>query len=163
MPDPLSNIANIATIIESIAVVASVLFIAYQLRQSTQLAKVANTQALVEISSPFNLQLIQDRRMAEFWVRGSQDYEQMDTVDQYRYKSMLIWWLILQENVYYQSKEKLLDHLVYSAWDRDLRTFVHKQHLSKFWPELKSDFHMEFGAYVDRLVEEEQKQTSAKP
>src|SRR6185369_5305770 len=85
--------ANIATVVEAIVVTASILFIWKQLRQQTKLTRIANTQALVAISSPFNLELIKDREMAALWIKGANDYGTFDEVRQYQYKSLLIWWL----------------------------------------------------------------------
>lgn len=45
--------ANIATVVEAIVVTISIIFIWKQLRQQTKLTRIANTQALVDISSPF--------------------------------------------------------------------------------------------------------------
>ncbi|HIE55962.1 MAG TPA: hypothetical protein EYP90_12430 [Chromatiaceae bacterium] len=74
----IENIASIATIVESIFVVISVIFIWRELRENTKLTKASNTQSLVELSSPFNLQLIQDRQMAEYWVQGAKNWNFTD-------------------------------------------------------------------------------------
>ena len=106
----LARAANVATILLSVIVGISVFFIWGQLRQQARLTRVANTQALVGLSSPFNMQLIQDRQTAELWVTGPRDYERMDEVDRYRYRMLLYWWLIFHENVFYQKQNELLDH-----------------------------------------------------
>jgi len=74
--------ASIATVVESIIVIVSVVFIWIQLRLQTKLTRIANTQALVEISSPFNLELIKDAAMAALWIKGSKDYDSFDEVKQ---------------------------------------------------------------------------------
>ena len=61
----------------------------------------------------------------------------MDEVDRYRYQTLLIWRLIIQENVYYQSRQRLLDPQIYAGWDHDMRIFANEQNLAKFWPELE--------------------------
>jgi hypothetical protein len=149
----LENAANIATLVEAVVVAVSVVLIWAQLRQQTKLTRIANTQALVDISSPFNLELIKDRQMAALWVRGSKDYETFDEVGQYQYKSLLIWWLIFQENIFYQWKENLLDANIYACWDYDLKAFVSQQNLELRWNELKDSFQSEFRDYVTHLIE----------
>lgn len=144
--------ANIATVVEAIVVAVSIIFIWKQLRQQTKLTRIANTQALVGISSPFNLELIKDTKMAALWVRGSKDYDTFDEVGQYQYKSLLIWWLIFQENIFYQRKEGLLDEKIYASWDYDLRFFVTQQNLIARWGELKDAFQIEFRDYVTSLI-----------
>ena len=96
--------ANIATVVESIVVVVSVILILIQLRLQTKLTRIANTHALVEISSPFNLELIKDPAMAALWIKGVEDYDTFDEVKKYQYKSLLIWWLIFQENIFFRTR-----------------------------------------------------------
>lgn len=150
----LSDFANIATIIEAIFIIVSVWFIWRQLRESTQLARAANAQSLVEISSSLNLQLIQDPEMASLWVRGARELETMDEVRIFRYQSLLVWWLILHENIYYQHRKRLLDNDVYAAWNADLRKFVKEQNLAGQWQGMKQSYQNEFAAHVQRLIDE---------
>jgi hypothetical protein len=135
-------------------VAVSIVFIWKQLKQQTKLTRIANTQALVELSSPFNLELIKDSKMAELWIRGSKDYGTFDEVGRYQYKSLLIWWLIFQENVFYQRQEGLLDDKIYASWDYDLKFFVTQQNLTERWCELKNAFQGEFRDYVTALINE---------
>lgn len=149
----LNELASIATIVEAVFVIISVVFIWRELRENTRLTKAANTQSLVELSSPFNLQLIQDRQMAEYWVLGAKNYTQMDEVEKYRYTSLLTWWLILHENIYYQWKAKLLDKDVYLSWAYDLEEFVKEQNLFLHWDGMKGMYQPEFANLVSQIVE----------
>ena len=149
----LDDLASIATIIEAIFVVVSVLFIWRELRENSKLARSANNQSLVELSSPFNMQLIQDRQMAELWITGAKKYAQMDDVDKYRYVSLLTWWLIHHENIYYQQSKGLLDDNVYKGWENDLEHFVKEQELWMHWDRLKNNYQAEFSSHVSQLVE----------
>ena len=153
--------AAIATIVQTIAVIISLYFIWRQLQQQTQqmeqqteLTKIANTQELVNLSSPFNLELIKDPAVAALWVSGSKDYENFDRVKKYQYKSLLIWWLLLHENIFYQNQKSLLDENIYASWDYDLRNFVRNQPLEPRWAELKDAFQSEFRNYVSSVIEE---------
>lgn len=152
-------LASIATITEAIAVVVSVFFIWRELHENTRLTKAANSQSLVELSSPFNLQLIQDRQMAEFWVLGPQNYKAMDEVDKYRYQALLVWWLILHENIFYQKGNNLLDESTYKGWDNDLKVFVRHHHLWLHWNTIGKNFYIKFADHVNSLIEEFQPTT----
>jgi hypothetical protein len=149
----LSNIASIATIVEALFVMISVYFIWRELHENVKLARALNNQALVEISAPFNMQLIQDRSMAELWVFGTKKYADMDDVDRYRYHSLLIWWLILHENIYYQYVGGLLDRGTYMAWDADLDGFVRTKKLWLYWEDMKSNFQADFASHVSEIAE----------
>lgn len=110
-----------------------------------------NTHALVELASPFNLQLFQDRKIAEFWVEGAHLYPNYDAVDQYSYKSLLVWWLLLHENIYLQKRNRMLDDTVYESWQHDLRHFA-RHKLKDRWSELKPSFQKDFAEHVSELI-----------
>ncbi len=78
----------------------------------------------------------------------------MDEVQKYRYRSLLVWWLILHENIYYQHQKRLLDSDIYSAWNADLKVFVKEQNLAGQWQEMKQTFQSEFIAHIQRLINE---------
>ena len=158
--------AAIATIIQALVVIISLWFIwrqvqqqtiqaeqqTIQVRRQTELTRIANTQALVELSSPFNLELIKDAQMAALWVKGAEEYESFDEVKKYQYRSLLIWWLILHENIYYQKSEGLLDEQSYAAWEADLNDFIKCQQLERWWDDLKGVFQVSFRDHVANLI-----------
>jgi hypothetical protein len=148
----LGDLANVAVIVQGVFLIVSVGFIWYQLYQNTKYLRFANTQKLVELSSPFNLQLIQDRQMAEYWVNGADNYDAMDSVDKYRFTSLLQWWLIFHENAFYQHKQRLIDEETYQPWNYDLEQFVKLLKLEKFWPDLQNYFQAEFAHHVSEII-----------
>jgi hypothetical protein len=124
---------TIATIVQTLVVVISLYFIwrqvqqqTKQVKQQTDLARIANVQSLVSLSSPYNLELIKDPNMARFWVEGAEKFETYDEVDKFRFQQLLIWWLILHENIFYQKQKNLLDEDIYATWSHDLELFIEK-------------------------------------
>lgn len=144
--------ANVATVAQAVVLPVTFGFVAYQLWRQSQLTRAANTQSLVELSSPFNLQLIQDPEFAKLWVHGARDFDTMDEVAQYRYKSLIIWWMLFHENIYYQRQKKLIDEPTYQAWDSDLRTFVHDMNIPKHWPEYHTVCQHDFVKHIQTVI-----------
>jgi hypothetical protein len=158
----------VATIAQSGVVIVSLIFIwrqiqlqTKQLNLQTELAKAANTQALVSLSSPFNISLIQDPQMAKLWIEGGEDFESYGKVDKFRYETLLFWWLILHENVYYQKQKGLLDQVIYAAWEYDLRHFIKRQNLQLHWKGLKNLFQQEFVEHVGQVIGELQNEQAS--
>ena len=149
----LDSWAAVATIVQAVFLPISLFLVWFQLKQQSRLTKAANTQALVELSSPFNLQLIQDRDFAQFWVHGASLFAGMDEVERYRFKSLLIWWLIFHENIFYQRQERLIDEPTYSSWNEDLKNFVDRMNLAEHWPGLRGSFQKGFAEHVGKLVD----------
>lgn len=92
----LETTAALASIIESLFVVVSVVLIVVQLRKQTELARAASSQSMFELSSPFNLELVRDRDFARLWLQGP---DAADAVDMFRHESLITWWLLLHENL----------------------------------------------------------------
>jgi hypothetical protein len=147
----LSDLASIAVIIQGIFFVVSIILVWYQLRENTKLVRSANTQKLVELSSPLNLMLAQDRALAELWRKGALDFEGLDDVDRERYFSLLTWLLVLHENIYHQWSKRLIDEDTFISWTRDLEYFAHRQNFDKYWDRINSFFEASFAEHVTRL------------
>lgn len=148
----LSDWANIATIVQGILVIVSLLFVWYQLRESTRLTRAANTEKLVELVSPLHLQLVQDQETARLWVQGADEFEAMDQVGKERYYGLLMFWLAFHQNIYHQHKKKLLDDDTFTAWKNDLKLFIQYQHLERRWPKMKDYHEPSFVEYIDDLI-----------
>jgi hypothetical protein len=146
-------LVDISQIAGSLALVITVIILLRELRENNRLARAANTQALVSISTPFHLAMIQDRSIAELYLMPSKQLAERDEVDRWRHRALVIWWLIFHENVYYQWRQNLLDTRIFEPWARDLKSFVVSQELHVLWPDISKLFQSEFAAYVAEIMQ----------
>jgi hypothetical protein len=150
----LQAVASVSTIVQSIFFLVSVFFIWYQIREHNRLTRAANTQSLVALSSPFLLQLSQDRNLAELWVNGTKNFDTMDGVERFRYQQLLFWWLILHENIYYQYQSGLVDEQMFRGWQTELQGFIRDKRIDLFWDgEMKRYFRADFRRNVEELIQ----------
>ena len=155
----LNNLASIAIIVQGFLFIFSIALVWYQLRENTRLTRTATTQKLVELFSPFNLQLAQARALTEIWRRGSQNFDELDEIDKERYFNLLNWWLMLHENVYHQWRRKLIDEDTFSSWTRDLEYFVRRQQIGNHWSRFGSYFEPSFAEHVMAIIVSQTKET----
>lgn len=148
----LSDLASIAIIVQGMLFIVSIVLVWYQLRANTKLVRAANTQKLVELSVPFNLQLAQDRGLAELWHQATRRFDDLDEIDKSRYFNLLTWWLTLHENIYHQWRSKLIDEDTYISWTRDLEYYVRSQQLGNHWPLLNGFFESSFAEHVTAII-----------
>ena len=148
----LSDLASMAIIVQGLLFVFSIGLVWYQLRENTKLVRVANTQKLVELSTPFNLQLAQDRGLAELWQKATLHFDELDDIDKSRYFNLLTWWLMLHENIYHQWRNKLIEEDTFSSWTRDLEFYVSRQQLGNHWTQLNSFFEASFAEHVTAII-----------
>jgi hypothetical protein len=143
---------GICTILGNLALVAGVWLLIRELRENIRLTRASNAQTMVELASPFYLGIAQDRQMAELCARSVENFDGLDPIDRRRYRSMLIWWLIFYENIYYQRRHRFLDRHAFAPWWRDFKKFVAEQNLARHWEELKDLFQAEFAQAVTDLI-----------
>lgn len=153
----LENLAHLSTALQFIVVLISLAFIwrqltkqEKQLKQQTDMARVANTQALVSLASPFNLELAKNDKMAELWASGGK--ANLIGPRKELYKNMLIWWLVFYENIFFQDKSKMLAEDISKCWKQDIKSFVEEHGIEEYWPNLKDKYVGEFAAYMDQLI-----------
>lgn len=148
----LSDMASVAIIVQGVFLVVSVTLVWYQLKENTKLIRTSNTQKLVELSAPFNLQIAQDRELAALWLQGAQHLDDLDEVDRERYFNLLNWWLILHENIYHQWTKKLIEEDTFISWTRDLEFFTRRQNLGQYWTRLSTYFEASFAEHVAKII-----------
>ena len=148
----LSDLASIAIIVQGIFLVVSVILVWYQLKENTKLIRTSNTQKLVELSSPFNLLIAQNREIAGLWLQGAQHMDDMDEIDRERYINLLTWWLVLHENIYHQWSKKLIEEDTFISWTRDLEYFIRRQNLGNHWTRLSTYFEASFAEHVAKII-----------
>ncbi len=148
----LNDLASIAIIVQGIFLVVSVILVWYQLRENTRLIRTSNTQKLVELSTPFNLQIAQNREMAALWLQGAQHVDDLDEIDRERYFNLLTWWLQLHENIYHQWSKKLIEEDTFISWTRDLEYFARRQNIGPYWPRMKTYYESSFAEHVTTII-----------
>lgn len=150
----LSDWANLSAIGQFFLVLASLVFIWYQLRQSVKLAKAANSQSLAEQALSFNSHVTQNPEVARIWFSRGQGLEKDEfegTFAKERYRELLVQWLILHENIHHQYQEGLLDSEIYQSWEADLKSTVETHDLSLFGDRLELIFRGPFGRHLAEL------------
>jgi hypothetical protein len=157
----LADWANLSIVVQGVLLPLSLFILIWQLRQQTKLTRAANAQSLVEIASPFNLALVQDPAMAELWRDGSASFAKMDSTLQSRYVNMLLWWILLHENIHNQWRQGLIDADVYRSWEKDLEFFLSRHDMSGRWPKMKAYYHADFAEHVATILETQRREREA--
>ncbi|HVS36824.1 MAG TPA: hypothetical protein VMS17_14785 [Gemmataceae bacterium] len=152
MPDWFLLVSNLFQIAGSASLVVSVLLLLREIRENNRLTRAANVQALVSLSGPFYMALVQDRQLAELCARGIKGAE-FDEVDRQRYHHLLICWLTFYENIFYQRRQGLLEPHAFEPWRRELEMFLRRQRVAAHWNDIKDLFQTEFAAYVVAVLQ----------
>ena len=80
----LEHYASVAEIVGVLLVIASLLYVAKQLKQTTNMMRVTASNERVEREYDILNSLIENREVAEYWVKGESNFGDLDQVDRQR-------------------------------------------------------------------------------
>lgn len=80
----LEQYAQIGEIIAAIAVIASLIYVAQQLHQNTDMMSVGNAQHMVDFNTNLVGPIVANRELAELWAKGESELDILDPVDRQR-------------------------------------------------------------------------------
>jgi hypothetical protein len=86
----LNDLANLGQIVGAIAVVASLFYVAYQIRQNTNAVRSATAQAVHEHFASWYHLLAADAELSQIVVNGLRDYASLSERDKARFIAMFM-------------------------------------------------------------------------
>ena len=104
----LSDLADVADLLAAIGVIASLLYVGYQVKETRKAVRAATAQARTDLG----VQLISSRYTSEIaeLLAKSQDYpDALTNAEQFKLKSFLTAHIRHTQNLYYQQRQGLLD------------------------------------------------------
>jgi hypothetical protein len=151
----------IAEIAGVFLVVASLLYVARQLKQTTDMMRVTASNERVEREYDILNSLIENREVAEYWVKGGSNFEALDEVDR-------------QRLIFFERKALVLWHHIYSLHQQGLypdsdwhwnewiiRNIGSRQAIRAAWNVFEESFEQPFRDYINKqfaIADSERKQ-----
>ena len=148
----LEQVAFVGEIIASIAVIASLVYVARRVGQNTAMMRVKaaseRLQREFDIASP----MIQNRDIAEIWVTAASDFDSLDNVDKermlvYERRAIALW-----HHVFVLRQQKLYADAEWHEAKWMIRNFGRRQANRAAWRTVKDAFEKPFQDFVDEQV-----------
>lgn len=99
----LAEISQISQTLGSAAVVASLIFVGFQIRQNTKATRAASHHAVSEALNRVNLLWARDSEMTRIWLSGMNDRGALTPEDRWRFDSTVRAYLHVCETMYMQA------------------------------------------------------------
>jgi hypothetical protein len=149
----LSDLASIGSLVSGMAVLFSLIFVGFQLRQNTMQMKRAELNSSMEQASAFRLTIIGDPDVAELWVKGLSDTDTLNGTDAVRFELLLEEALWMMFMIWDRSKGGLLDK---DEWTRScsglLADILAPRHGAIWWENYKIKFPDAFVRDLDAVI-----------
>ena len=145
------ELSAIAQLIGSIAVIASVLYLAIQVHQSTRIAKLAAQDAaataLREVTKPF----AENSELARIWRVGLEDLDALSTEDQARFFHSTYQFLKAFETIHFHHVYGLMDEQTWQGWCGLLKHYIVSPGIERYWNVRHDLFSARFQEFVTSL------------
>lgn len=145
--------AYIGQILASIAVIASLIYVARQLRQNTNAMIVSNADNFVNFNFQLNTPFALNREFAELWVKAGSNFGDLDEVDRQR---LIIWEfqaIAAWSNWFNLRQQGLISDAQWSELESTFEQFGQRQSVREAWKVFKAGYTEDYRSYMARYFE----------
>lgn len=144
------QLANLAEIIGVVLVVASLIYVARQLKQNTDMMRVSASNERVTRDFDIIGNILDSRSLAEVWVKGGTDFDDLDEVDQQRaiffeYRAISVW-----HHEFQLHQQKLTTSENWHSNEWLIQNIGRRQAVRAAWAIFRSSYEKSFQEYIDR-------------
>ena len=144
----LSRWAALAEIVATVAVVLSLLLVAYSIKRNTDEMEITNSNFLYQLEAQIAGDLSRDVRLATMLLKMEQK-EALTDVEKIQYVALQERYLGLLEIAWTQYKSGSLAFIDWRDWDKYLSDYVTDGLPEEWWIEMRSRYKPEFAEHVD--------------
>ena len=146
-------IGALGEVLGGIAVVASLVYLAAQVRQNTRAMNAATADSVVRSIREFLQPIIADQEVAWIFRTGIEGMDDLDEDQQARFLHMLFSWLKTVENAHYQYLQNTMTSDVWAGWRGLCVAYVTSPGVQAYWKMRRDAFSPAFQEFVDSIDE----------
>ena len=144
--------SSIAEIVGAAGVIASLIYLAIQIRHSTRVARAATRQAIAESTQKLGDDLINNADMAELFVKHLGGGE-LSPAENLRLQSRCYRDFQHWENIHYQFNEGLVSRDQWMGFRKNLVTLLEIDAYREFWQHEASHYSAKFRAEIESILD----------
>lgn len=143
----------VAEMIGAIGVIATLGYLAVQVRQNTRAIRAQTYDSFVSQFRNWNEPMRADERMAERFHELTEDVQSLSPEEQRHAIHVLFDFARLAENLHYQYSEGMLSDAVWEGWENTFRAYLSAPGFAWYLQRRRSFFAPEFHTWVASLQE----------
>lgn len=159
----IQDLGSIGEIVGAIATVASLIYLAVQIRANTQTARSAAAQSVHEAFATWYRMLAADADLSQIAVNGLRDYEALSESERARFVATFMAFLSCSQDAFIKWREGSLSLELWSGWELVMMNLLIPPGGRAFWQERGYLFGKEFGDYVENHVMKQVPHPKSKP
>ena len=148
----LEQLAFIAEIIGGIGVVASLIYLAFEIRSRRKQDGLRTAQELTAQWGGLMTSLHDSSELAEIWLKGNHDFESLDGASRIRYSALLGRFFRYSEGLYFYLQDKTLDPMVWRGVERTIQDLMVLDGPPAWWQTRKHWFTDNFQDLIEGII-----------
>jgi hypothetical protein len=147
----LTEVSEIAQTLGSAAVVASLIFVGFQIRQNTKATRAASHHAVSEALNRINILWARNEDVTRIWLSGISNRQALTPQERWRFDSTVRAYLHVCETMYTQADLGAGDFTIVTAEENGIKAVFSSEGVKEWWAENPFGFSPDFRDYVGRL------------
>ena len=148
----LSDLASIGSLVSGTAVLVSLIFVGFQLRQNTMQLRRSEVNSTMEQASAWRSAIVGDHAVADVWLKGLSETSTLDDADEARFRLLLeeAFWLMF--NIWDRTNRGLLEKDHWSTGRHFLAEILIPRRSAAWWKSYKTKVPPEFVHDIDEVI-----------
>ena len=140
----------IGEVVGAIGVIATLGYLAVQIRQNTGSIRASSFQEAVRDMAAASDVLASNADLARIWRTGQRDFDALNPEERQRFAAYALGLFRRLENVFYQTEHGVLDSAFWNGTLNTARTMLSQPGFAAWWARAHDLFSPAFCEYVDR-------------
>lgn len=144
-----SIVAALAEVAGAIAVVASLIYVAAQIRQNSRALEAASVESVLAAHREIYHPICMDPETFDLVWRGSMDLDSLDARERPRFMWLAFNMLKTMEDFHYKHETGLLADEIWQGWSTMFSSFLEFPGMRSYWSLRRAGFSESFAGWVD--------------
>jgi hypothetical protein len=150
----LEDWANLGEVIGAVAVIVSLLYLAWQIRQNTKAVRATAVDSSINYSMGVRQSIFENKEITHIYHQGSLDPNALSEEDLFRFRLLCHNMLLSHWNIFSQSRLADLTSETWNSQRNVIKRMLSSEGGRWFWDHYRQEFEASFQVEVDGILSE---------
>ena len=146
----IQDLGSIGEFVSALAVIASLVYLAFQIRQNTRTVRATSSRSFAQMSQDFSAMLITDEKVARLYRLGLKDSSQFGEDQAVQFDALMITVFRDFQNTFQQYRKSQLDEDEWEVFARNILWTFRQPGVQQWWQSRRVMFIELFCEFLER-------------
>ena len=144
----------IAELVGAVGVIATLGYLAIQIRQNTAVVRTSSFQELVSGMSSFTTSISQNAEAADIYLRGLANFQDLSEIEKIRFHTLMTDPFTSAQVGHHLQERGLIDDKLYADYLASFSVLLRAPGIRQWWESAKVWYHADFREFIDHKLSE---------